>query len=95
MPFDICMCSGGDCPQKDHCLRFTGVIHGRQDFFGIPPYDYQTNGCSYFMDDRPSQEAIQHKAYALWQEAGCPDGQNLTYWFRAETYLIEIKRNSG
>lgn len=47
------------------------------------------------MDDRPSQEAIQQQAYTLWQEAGCPAQQDLTYWCRAETYLIELRRNSG
>jgi hypothetical protein len=56
MPTDICMCTGGDCPQKEHCLRFTGAIYGRQDFFGTPPYLQHPNQCEYFLDDRPSPE---------------------------------------
>lgn len=95
MPIDISMCPGGECPLKDNCLRFTGVIYGRQDFFGTPPYLNQIGDCSYFIDDRPAQEAIQHQSYAFWQEDGCPDGEDLTYWFRAEMYLIELKRNNG
>lgn len=95
MSFDICMCAGGNCPQKDTCLRFTGAVYGRQDFFGIPPYSHITLECVYYMDDRPSEEAVRKQAYKLWQHDGCPEGKESDYWSRAESYLLELKRNKG
>lgn len=95
MPLDICMCSGGECPQKEHCLRFTGAVYGRQDFFGTPPYINATKYCDYFMDDRPSQALIAQQAYLFWQQEGCPNGKDVDNWLRAETYLLELRRKSG
>lgn len=95
MPFDICMCLGGDCPQKEHCLRFTGTVYGRQDFFGTPPYISDTKHCDYFMDDRPSHALIRQQAYLFWQQEGCPDGKGVDNWLRAEAYLLELRRKSG
>jgi Protein of unknown function (DUF2934) len=95
MPLDITMCPGGDCPQKEHCLRFTGVILGKQDFFGTPPYLQNPNACPYFMDDIPTQEAIRQQAYAFWQEENCPVGKDMELWLRAEAHLLQLRRNSG
>jgi hypothetical protein len=92
MPTDICMCTGGDCPQKQHCLRFTGAIYGRQDFFGTPPYLQNPNKCEHFLDDRPSPDAVRVQAYFFWQQAGCPSGRDMSYWLRAEAYLLELIR---
>lgn len=93
MPADIAMCSGGDCPQKEHCLRFTGAIYGRQDFFGTPPYLRNVGACAYFMDDRPSEEAIRNYAFNLWEQSGRLDGNHEKNWFRAETELLNLRRS--
>ena len=95
MPLDICMCSGGNCPQKDTCLRFTGAIYGKQDFFGIPPYSPITQECVFYIDETPSEEAVRKQAKKLWQHDGYPEGKESEYWQRAETYLLELKRNQG
>ena len=93
MPLDICMCAGGDCPQKDSCLRFTGAIYGRQDFFGTPPYSQMTGECVFYMDERPTEAAVRRQAHKLWEHDGAPEGKELEYWARAESYLINIRRN--
>lgn len=93
MPTDIAMCSGGDCPQKEHCLRFTGAIYGRQDFFGTPPYLQNVGNCAYFMDDRPSTEAIRAYAYTLWEKAGRLNGNDEENWLRAEAELLKLRRS--
>jgi Protein of unknown function (DUF2934) len=95
MSIDICMCSGGDCSQKEHCLRFTGVVYGRQDFFGTPPYLSATGMCEYFLDNRPSVAAIRGYAYALWERSGYLDGCNREHWLQAEIELLKrIERNN-
>lgn len=38
MGYDITLCEGGDCPQKEYCKRFLLEVLGRQDFFGKPPF---------------------------------------------------------
>ena len=38
------------------------------------------------MDDA-QRKAVEERAYGLWQEAGCPEGQALLYWLRAEVEL--------
>ena len=93
MPTDLCMCSGGDCPQKAHCLRFTGAVYGRQDFFGTPPYLQNQGLCAYFLDDRPSEEAIRAYAYTLWQQNGCLEGNHEENWLRAEAHLLNLRRS--
>ena len=92
MPADICMCSGGDCPQKTHCLRFTGAIYGRQDFFGTPPYLQNVGNCASFLDDRPSQEAIRAYSYTLWEQAGGLNGNDEAHWLCAEAELLNRRR---
>ena len=34
--------------------------------------------------DQAMREALERRAYAIWQEAGCPDGQALLHWLQAE-----------
>ena len=34
--------------------------------------------------DVAMRKAIEERAYALWEEAGSPDGSGLLYWLRAE-----------
>ena len=89
------MCAGGECPQKAHCLRFTAVVTGRQDFFGLPPYLNSQTACGFFLDDRPSQAAIRLQAYLLWEKGGNVHGKSIDYWHQAEVYLLELKRKGG
>lgn len=35
----------------------------------------------------PSREKIAARAYEIWQEAGCPHGQNEAHWYQAEREL--------
>ena len=41
------------------------------------------------MQDRPgwTKEMVQSRAYSLWHEDGCPDGNAWKYWFLAEQEL--------
>ena len=42
--------------------------------------------------DRAMRDAIEKRAYALWDEAGRPDGSGLLYWLRAEQEFGIIPR---
>jgi hypothetical protein len=33
---------------------------------------------------KPAHDAIQHLAYHLWTEEGCPDGRSDDFWLKAE-----------
>lgn len=46
-----------------------------------PDYDTPHTGHA------PSHEAIARRAYALWQERGCPEGESTADWFAAEAEL--------
>ena len=30
------------------------------------------------------EESIRNRAYLIWKEEGCPQGQDLSHWLRAE-----------
>jgi hypothetical protein len=49
---DITMCSGGECPMKERCYRFTATKNEwRQSFFlGIPIKEDKT--CDHFWDNQ-------------------------------------------
>jgi hypothetical protein len=94
MPYDITMCKGGDCIIKENCIRFTGIIYGRQDFFGSPPFDKISKKCEHYLDDRPKEELVRQYAYQLWQQQGCLGGNDLEFWYKAEQELITKYRNS-
>jgi len=94
MPYDITMCSGGDCTLKDHCIRFTGAVYGRQDYFGSVPFDETTKNCQYYLDDLPNDERVREYAYQLWQSRGCPEGDDLGIWLLAQNELLAKNRNS-
>jgi len=34
-------------------------------------------------------EAIRQLAYRFWQEAGCPEGNDVQYWLRAESIWLD------
>jgi hypothetical protein len=36
----------------------------------------------------PSHEAISHRAHALWEEAGRPEGRDVADWLQAEKELL-------
>ena len=35
----------------------------------------------------PSSDRIAVRAYEIWQESGCPNGQDVEHWYRAEREL--------
>jgi hypothetical protein len=39
------------------------------------------------MDDR--EERIRHRAYALWQAAGEPEGRDAEFWTKAEFEIVD------
>ncbi|MBC8110778.1 MAG: DUF2934 domain-containing protein [Verrucomicrobia bacterium] len=84
MSSDITLCAGGDCPIKQKCYRFLAEILGRQDFFGQLPYNFDTNSCEYFWENRPDKGEIRLRAYQIWQEKGCPEGKSTEIWLQAE-----------
>ncbi|MDX1957318.1 MAG: DUF2934 domain-containing protein [Leptospiraceae bacterium] len=92
MPYDITACKGGDCPIKDSCLRFTGVFYGRYDQFTFPPYNFQKQSCESYLFDRPNPFEIQKLAYQFFEDDGYQNGKDLEYWFKAEKFLLELKR---
>jgi hypothetical protein len=44
------------------------------------------------MELSPSNDAIEQRAYELWQAEGCPEGRQLEFWLRAEQELSEKSR---
>jgi Protein of unknown function (DUF2934) len=90
MPHDIAMCPGEDCPLRQDCYRFRGVVAARQDFFGATPYDHAAGTCDRFWDLarlRPSESSIREKAYYRWLAAGRPEGQADDHWKAASDEL--------
>ena len=89
MPYDMAMCEGLGCPLRDACYRFRAYPMGRQDWLGRSPYNGATGTCDAFRDIQelmPQQEDIAWKAYFLWQQEGCPDGQDEKHWLEAEAF---------
>jgi hypothetical protein len=35
----------------------------------------------------PTENDIRARAFSLWQQAGCPEGDGIEYWLRAEQEL--------
>ena len=44
---DISMCTGGECPNKQLCYRFTAKPSDYQTYFKNPPIE-QDNTCKYY-----------------------------------------------
>ena len=40
-------------------------------------------------------QEIRQLAYRLWQEAGCPDGNETQHWLKAETIWLEEHRSQS
>jgi hypothetical protein len=36
----------------------------------------------------PSEELVRERAYLLWESAGCPSGDGVEFWVRAERELV-------
>ncbi|MBL8680306.1 MAG: DUF2934 domain-containing protein [Myxococcales bacterium] len=90
MLYDQCACDGGDCPLRARCLRYRGERHGRQDFFGAPPFDPASGECEHFADVAaldPTDEQIRTRAYYLWLAAGKPEGRADEHWLEARRAL--------
>jgi hypothetical protein len=90
MPDDMTMCPGTECPLRDGCYRFRGVVEGRWDAFGAAPYDPVKGTCDKLWDIRrlrPTEEAIRDGAYYRWVAAGRPEGHADDHWRAAEDQL--------
>ena len=37
--------------------------------------------------DQAAEERIRERAYTLWEEAGCPEGQEHQFWHKARLLL--------
>ena len=84
---DITLCSGGNCPLKKNCYRYTAEVFGRQDFFGSIPFDFAVNQCAHFLSNITQ---IQKAAYLLWKEKGSPQGQDEQIWLEAEKQVVKF-----
>ena len=42
-------------------------------------------------DEKNASQRVREIAYRLWQEAGCPQGEDLRHWFTAEA-LFDAER---
>jgi DUF2934 family protein len=87
---DITMCSGHGCPLKNRCYRFRALTHGRQDYFGRPPYDAASGRCADLWDLAglaPTEARIRERAYHLWIAGGRRAGSGDADWQRASTEL--------
>ena len=52
---DITMCSGGECPAKNKCYRYTAMPSKyMQSYFEAPPHSEGDIGCIYFYEDKRS-----------------------------------------
>lgn len=40
--------------------------------------------------DEKLRKAVEERAYALWEQAGRPEGSELAYWFQAEGEIIGL-----
>ena len=43
----------------------------------------------------PAEQEIQHTAYFLWKEAGCPSGQDADLWLAAKELLRHRRQGSA
>ncbi len=46
------------------------------------------------MSDTSEEQEIRECAYALWQEAGSPEGEETTFWLKAEEIIAERKAHA-
>jgi hypothetical protein len=43
----------------------------------------------------PTHEEVSARARAIWERAGCPDGQAIEHWQQAERELNENSQRNG
>jgi hypothetical protein len=92
MPNDITHCAGQSCRLQETCLRYTGYVYGKQDFFTSSPYNVATHHCDYYWDERPTEEQVRQLAYQLWEKSGYQQNSALAHWFQARKQLIDNLR---
>jgi hypothetical protein len=86
MSADITLCTGEGCPHRARCYRHRLRAFGRQNHFDAPPFDAKTGTCTALWDLAmlaPTEQAIQGRAYQIWQTAGCQEGQSEANWSQA------------
>jgi hypothetical protein len=87
--FDMCLCPGGNCPQRFLCLRFLAEIVNRQDSFGSPPFMIGYP-CPEFLDARPVFKKALHREKIINRAQDLSKSHlNLEdfYWLLAEFQL--------
>jgi hypothetical protein len=47
------------------------------------------------MDVGPSEDEIARKAYFMYLDQGCPQGQDRRHWFEAEAQVIAARNLGG
>lgn len=40
-------------------------------------------------------EQIANRAYAIWQEQGCPDGRDMEHWIEAEAHFLACRNDDA
>jgi len=55
---------------------------------GTQPPPSTTTSRQTRMDVGPSQDEIARKAYFIYLDQGCPQGQDMRHWFEAEAQVI-------
>lgn len=53
---DITMCTGGDCPKRETCWRFTAPPNGHQSYYSVPPCNIMLE-CAYYWPNRSATHA--------------------------------------
>lgn len=84
MPYDITLCGGGACPQKNFCYRYTAEVLGRQTFFGAIPYENTTKSCDFFIKNDVYFKEVRERAYSLWKRGLQRSGKSVEHWREAE-----------
>ena len=88
MSDDLTRCPGQGCPRRNACLRFRKPAYGRIDAFGRTPWDAAAGECtSFWALPVPTDDQIRDRAYAHWQNEGCPEGLAELHWAAAEAEM--------
>jgi hypothetical protein len=96
MPFTIEVTSRNDTSGiGDHSVIVT--IDGHETVLTFASKDNaddfaQVERARLIEDEKKASQRVREIAYRLWQEEGCPEGEDLRHWFAA-SILFERDRN--
>jgi len=43
----------------------------------------------------PPEDQVRQRAYFLWLEQGCPEGEDLAFWYAAQQELLEERQTAA